>query len=117
MGFGPSRVYTATMAAAGTTATFQNMGRAFDKIYLQVPTMVSAANLDIYVSADNGTTFYQLSKEVPNTTTVQCWSFTVNATAAANGRMVPIPGGMDAYKIVADSAPAAATTFKVICGD
>lgn len=116
MGHGLYKVYVATMAAAGTAATF-DLGRSYRKVYLQVPTMTSSANLDIYAAAASGDTYYQVGKEVPNTTTVQSWSFTVNASAAANGRTVPMPDGLQYFKVVADSAPAAATAFKVLCAD
>jgi hypothetical protein len=116
MGHGQFTVYTATMAAAGTTAVF-DCGRSFRRVYLQVPTMTSVANLDIYAANVTGGSYYQVGKDVPNTTTIQSWSFTVAASAAANGRMVPIPDGLQVYKVVADSAPAGAQAFKLLCAD
>lgn len=117
MGHGVFRTYSFTMAATAGSASV-NLGRSFDKVYLQVPTMASATGLDIYASPDGSQTYYQLGKEVPNTTTVQSWSFTVAASAAANGRLVPIPAGLQFYKIISsDSAPTAALGFQVLCAD
>jgi hypothetical protein len=116
MGHGVFKAYSFSIAAAGTTGVV-NLGRSFQKVYLQIPTMTSAANLDIYASPDGSQTYYQLGKEVPNTTTVQSWSFTVNASAAANGRLVPIPAGLQYYRILVDSAPAGAQGFQMLCGD
>lgn len=116
MGHGVFRAYSFTMAAAGTTAVV-DLGRAFSRVYLQVPSMTSSANLDLYASPDGTQGYYQLGKEIPNTTTVQSWSFTVAASAAANGRLVPIPAGFQCYRVLADSAPAGAQKFMLLCGD
>jgi len=115
MGFGT--YYAFTMGATSSSASV-NLQRAFyDPIYLQIPTMASASALDVYGSID-GTNYYQLRKPVPNTTTVQSWTFTVAASAGANGGIVPIPGGLKYYKIIAtDSAPTAALGFNIICGN
>lgn len=116
MGHGAYKAYSFTMAATQGSAAV-NLGRSFTRAYLQIPTMASAANLDIYASPDGAQTYYQLGKDVPNTTTVQSWSFTVAASAAAGGRLVPIPTGLQYYKIVADSIPTTALGFQILCGD
>lgn len=116
MGHGAYRAYSFTMAATAGSASV-NLGRSFSRVYLQIPTMASSAGLDIYASPDGSQTYYQLGKEVANTTTVQSWSFTVAASAAGSGRLVPIPAGLQYYKIVADSIPTTALGFQVLCGD
>ena len=101
-----------TMAAAGSTAS-GDLQRTYQKVYVQIPTMTSVTALDIYASVD-GSSYYQIRKEVVNTASVQASSFIVPSSAAANGSLMPIPGGFQFYKVVAtDSAPAAATTFKL----
>lgn len=117
MGHGLFKAYSFTMGAGSTTASV-DLGRAFSKVYLQIPTFASTTALDIYASPDGTQTYYQVGKEIPNTTTVQSWSFTVAASAGANGRLVPIPPGFQRYRVVAaDSAPSAAHGFQVLCGD
>lgn len=107
--------YAMTMAATAGSASV-NLQRAFDKVYLMIPSMVSSSALDLYGSVD-GTNYYQVKKEPANTTTVQAWTFIVAATAGANGGIVPLPAGFKYYKIVAtDSNPTAALGFNVICG-
>jgi hypothetical protein len=117
MGHGVFRAYSFTMAAQAGSASV-NLGRSFQRVYLQIPSMASTTGLDVYASPDGTQTYYQIGKEVPNTTTVQSWSFTVAASAAANGRLVQIPAGLQFYKIVAsDSAPSGAQGFQVLCAD
>lgn len=110
------KVIPATMAAA--TGSFSvNVGMGFSKTYLQMPSMASSTAFDLYASAD-GTNYYQVRKENPNTTTVQAWSFIVAASANANGGIVPLPAGLQYYKFLAtDSNPAGALGFNIICGD
>lgn len=119
MGHGIHRVFTKTMAGGATQTTLPfNIGMTYQRLYLQVPTMASTANLSIDVSADDGSTYYQLRHPpLAVTTTVAAPTFIVAATAAANGGMVPVPGGFQYFRLVVDSSPTAATTFKVICGD
>lgn len=116
MSYGPSRVFAATMAAAAGSFTVST-SRAWTQVYLQVPTCASTTALDLYCSSDEGTTYYQVRIPVAATSTVLPWTFIVQASAMAGGAMVNIPGGLTHYKFIAtDAAPAAALTFKLICG-
>lgn len=116
MAYTPVRTFVKTMASADSVAVFDT-AEPWQQVYLQVPTMASNTAIDIYAGADSSN-FYQVRQQVGNTTTVQAWSFVVAASAGANGAIVPIPGGFQFYKIKAtDSAPTAATVFKLICSD
>lgn len=116
MGHGLSKAYSFTMSAAVGSASVL-LGRSFAKVYLQIPTMASASALDVYASPDGTQTYYQLRHSPIASTTTQTWSYTIAQSAPVNGALVPIPGGFQAYKIVAESIPAAALGFQVICGD
>ncbi len=101
-----------TMASAVVSAS-GDLQRTYQRVYLQIPTMASVTALDLYASVD-GSSYYQIRKEVVNTASVQATSFVVPSSAAANGALMPVPGGFQYYKIIAtDSAPTAATTFKL----
>ncbi len=112
MAFGNALI-PATMAAAVGSVTV-DLGGNWERVFLSIPSMVSASALDVYVAVTTDQTYYQLRKEIPNTTTVQCWSFVVSAIA--NGAVVPLPAGFRYMKLIAtDSAPAAAIGFKIMC--
>lgn len=110
-----SRYFTKTIAAAGTTMVI-DLTKGWQQVYLQVGSMASTANLDLYAGID-GTTFTQVRSIAANTATAQFNSFVVAATSTANGVIVAIPPGFQYYKLVADSAPAGAIAFNVICSD
>jgi hypothetical protein len=116
MGYGRYRAFSMTMGATSGSASV-DLGGAFTHVYLQVPTMASAANLDLFVKATSGESFYQVFHTVPTTTSVQSISFVIGSTGTTNGKVLPLPAGFQFYKVVADSVPTAALSFKVICGD
>lgn len=113
MAYFPKQV---TMASATGSFTV-DMGMAFSKVYIVLPTMASSTAIDLLASTD-GTSYYQVRKEAGNTTTVQAWTFIVAATGAANGGIVPLAAGFRFYKFICtDSAPTAATVFNIIGGN
>lgn len=113
---GVFREFSFTMGATSGSASV-TIDQAYTKIYMQVPTFTSIAALQLSASPDGTQTFYQVANEIPNSTTVQCWPFAIPATATSGGFIVPIPAGMLAYKVVADSVPTTALNFKLICGE
>lgn len=114
-----AQVFVNSMSSANSLVTFDIGNYAFDRIWIQVPTMTSVSNLDIYVATASNATYYQLRQEVVATGTTQCISFSIAASCAANGALVPVisHGLFQYFRIKAtDSAPTAAVDFKVICG-
>lgn len=103
--------FVVTMASADSIASF-NLGRLFSKIYIQIGSMNSSANLNIQASLDN-VTFYDLRSVSPTTQAVQS-TFVVAASATGNGCIVPYPQGVQYLRVVADSAPSIAVGFKVV---
>ena len=119
MGWGLYKIQTKTMAGGASQSTLPfNLGQTFERVFLQVSTMTSAANISIDVSPDAGTSYYQL-RHSPNplTTTVAVPTFIVAATAAANGSIIPLPPGFQYFRVNVDSSPAAAVAFTVVCGN
>jgi len=103
-----------TMASADSVCSYFDLGSYYPKVYLQIPTMTSKANIQVFAALNPNETFFEVMNKVANTATVAVNSFVIGNTAAANGGLVPLPEGFRFYKIVADSAPTAATTFKLI---
>ena len=105
---------TQTMASAGTTAII-NAGAAYTKMYLQVGSFNSSANLTI-AAAPDGTNYYDMRVVSPSTGVVQT-TFVIAASASANGCLVALPIESQYVKITADSAPSIAVGFKLVCID
>lgn len=114
MAYGNALVIS-TMASGAGSVTVDLQGY-WERVYMQVNSMPSASALDFYVATEPAATYYQLRKEVFNTTTAQAWTYTVAATAVANGVVIPVPANFRYLKILAtDSAPSASIGFKFIC--
>ena len=111
---GFSKGYPFTMAAA-TGSAVVNVIEGFERAYLQVSTLSSASAMDIYASADGGSTYYQLRHMAVASASSQSPTFIVASTAMANGAMVPIPAGFQYYKVACtDSNPAGALAFTLL---
>lgn len=115
MAIGEAKAFLMNMAATAGSATV-DLTRAFDRVYLQVPTMPSSTAMDLYGSVD-GSTYYQIRRDQVLTSTIQSYTFTIAASYAANGAIVPISPGFRYYKVIAtDSAPTSTIGFYVVCG-
>lgn len=111
---GFSKGYRFTMSA-GIGSAAVNVVEGFERAYLQVSTLSSATALDIYASADGGTTYYQVRHMAVASASSQSPTFIVASTAMANGAMVPIPAGFQYYKVACtDSNPSAALGFTLL---
>lgn len=114
MSYGQMNVVIATMASADSVAQF-DLKSYYRKVYLEIPTMASNSALQVLATNNPNDGFKQVMAAQVNTSTVSLNSFVIGATAAANGAIVPLPAGFRHYKIKAtDSAPTAATEFKII---
>lgn len=115
MAFSPVKYFSTFIASAQNSATFDLGGVHFDTAYLVVPTMASGGNISVWTAITPTSTFYEIRDKAYGTSTVQFNTFIVAASAAANGAIVPLPPGFQHYKLITDSAPTAATTFRIIC--
>lgn len=114
-----AQVFVNSMSSGNSLVTFDLGFFAYDALWLQVPTMASATNLDIYVATASNATYYQLRQAPIVTGSTQNISFSIAASCTAGGALVPIVnnGSFQFFRVKAtDSAPTAAVDFKVICG-
>lgn len=111
---GAQSVYTTTMTSGNSLATF-DLGQSWHYLYGVIPTMASSTAIEVWASVDAGTTYYQVRQAVAQTATAQMPSFVVAASCAIGGSIVPLPSGFQYLRLrTADSAPTAATTFRII---
>jgi hypothetical protein len=112
MSFGPIKVFTLTLASAGTSTSALTMPGEFQRVLLEIPTMTSSSDLYIQGSTD-GTTFRRVMQDVAVTTSVQVNTFTI--ASAATNRFVPLNAVFPYMKVEATTASVTAVTFKLIC--
>lgn len=112
------QVFTNSMPSGQSLVTF-DVGGAFTRMFVQVPSFTSQTALGIEVATASNATYYQFAQEVPQTTTVQVWPYLIAATATSGGFLVPLPvSNFQYFRFRAkDSSPTAAVDFKVICSN
>ena len=115
MSMGSIIYQTATMASAGTLTSQLNLGgRAWQTVYLKVPTMASNSAVRIHGSSDNST--FQIIKHPPiNSATVATNDYTIASTAT--NTWVPIPNAFRYLKIETTATVDNGAEFVVLCAD
>ena len=110
----PQKHFIVTMAAAGTLTPSIDLGRTWEEITLEVPSMASASDFFIQGSISGTTgTFRRIMHPIPNTSSIQAND--VDIGSAVTNRMIPIPSQFQYLQLEASTANAAALTFNIIC--
>lgn len=114
MSFGPLKVFSSVLTSGGTscTATFD---KAYGRVYVQVPTMSTAATLAFYGSAD-GTSYYPFMEQA-QTATIQWQQITVATTVVSGGAVFPVPAHVPYVKLETGATVGNGMTVKFICSD
>lgn len=82
------RVFSGTIASGASSCEIDTGGEAFDKVYVQLSTMSTAAAFDVYGAVDGST--YRPTFERVNTAPVQYQTLTVASGVGANGGQAPL---------------------------
>lgn len=114
MSFGPSRYFTATMTSAGTLTSEVDLGRVWDTVYLEIPTMTSNTQLHIQASRTLGGSYRRVFHPSINSSTVGTNVFAVpsNVTNA----IIPIPNDFQYVKVESTATVNDGALFRIICG-
>ncbi len=117
MSYGVVRPYFSTMTTGATlTSHFDLSERAWDKIYLNVPTMTSGTDLYVQGAALQAGPFRRVHHPVINTSSAQSNTFVIGSLTT--NRLVLIPNGIRFIKIEQSEAmTSTANTFYLICSD
>lgn len=109
----PTKVFAQTMASGATLLTTPlDCGRAFARVYLEIPTMASGT--DIYIQASSDGTTYRRIYLLGDYSTMTVWS----AGSATTQCHVQVPAGFRYYKPELTTALTdTVTTWRLICGD
>ena len=113
MGYGAYTYFPTSLASGVTLGSAVDLGRAWEQVYLQVPTMASG---DIYIKASTKSdgTFNRVCVDNANTATAQI-DFKIASTVSQ--RIVPIPAGLRHIKVESSSGCTdVVTTFNIVVG-
>jgi hypothetical protein len=113
MGYGPAISFNYELTSGATLGSALDLGRAWEKVYLKVPTMASG-DLFIHGSEDSSSTFKRVCVDNLNTSTAQ---IDFKIPSSVTNRIVPIPNYFRYIKIESSSGCTDVTSvFKVIVG-
>jgi hypothetical protein len=106
-----TRYFAVTMTSGALSSTVADLGGAYQKLYLAVPTMASGS-LYLRASADNST-YFRVMHDVVNSSAAQIHTFTIDS--ACTQRLVPIPFVSRYMKVESTSgATDVVTTFQIV---
>jgi hypothetical protein len=114
MSYGPVQVFAGVLASGTSTITSIDIsGKSWSRVYLEVPTMSTQAEIYVYGSTDN-TTFRQVYERV-NTAPVQFQGVTM-PTSVSNG-LVPLTAWHRYLQFRMSATVTNGATFNVVCHD
>ena len=116
MSHGQVTVYTQTMPSGATVCTnFFDLGRAYRRVYLEIPTFASGADVFIQGSR-NGTTFRRIYKATISTATVQSYPWQIGSASSQSFQEVP-PGFRYYRPEISTALTDTVTPWNMICSD
>lgn len=112
----PQKHFIVTMGSALTLSPSVDLGRTWEEVTLEVPSMASKSDFFVHGSISGTTgTFRRITHPVPNTSSIQANDFDISSAVTA--RMVPIPSQFQYLQLEASTANVLAITFNIICRD
>jgi hypothetical protein len=109
---GPIKVYTVTIASAGTSTSAFTFPDGVTKAFLEIPSLTTSADFTLLASTD-GTNYRRVMQDIVASSSVQINRFTI-ASGTTNA-VVPIPLAAPYMKVEMSSAPVTAASFRIIC--
>lgn len=109
---------TLSIAVGGSITSAYDLGRAWDKVWLVIPTMsayvsTTTCNVFIWAAPTSSDTFFQVAHPVVNSATSGFNTFTI--ANSVSQCVIPIPNGMRYLKVQTGNTITAAVDFKIIC--
>ena len=112
MTVGPVKVFAATIASTGTDSGEVDLGGAYGKVALMVPTMASKTTAFLQVANDSGGTYYDVYYAPTAAAAPVQWQLHADI---ADGAVVDLPIRARYVKVKVASAPASDSAYKFIC--
>lgn len=115
MGHGADQYFTVTMAsAASLTPGIDLGGRAWGRVYLEIPSMTSNSQI-YFLGSRDGTTYRAIYFDSLNSSTVGTNLYQI-ASSVTNA-IVPAPPGIQYLKVKTTATCDSGEVFRFICSD
>lgn len=113
MSYGPVKVFTVTMASAGTLSSEADLKQSWQTVYLEIPSMTSNSQIHLQAARTSGGTYRRVVLPLLTTASIQTLTFSVQSTSTS--RMVLIPPGLQYLKVETTATCDSGETFRFIC--
>lgn len=114
MSYGPRAVYEVNCASNVTLTSALDLGRAWQNVYLEVPTMTSGCDIYLKAAATSDGTFRRVYTKVNSATVANPWYVLSSITQC----LVDVPAGFQHIKVELTTAmTATSVNFKVHCSN
>jgi hypothetical protein len=115
MSYGPVKVFSGSIASGASTLTSIDVSKSWSRVYVELPTMSTAAELAVYGSSD-GTTFRPVFERVA-TSSVQYQALVVASGVGANGGVAELAAPLQYLQFRASAVVSGGVALKLVCID
>lgn len=115
MAYGPMKVFSGAIASGAATGAVVTLDKSYSKVFVQVPSMSTAATLSVWGSTD-GTVFNPVLERV-NTAPVQFQATDVTTGVVTGGVILPMDIGFPYVQFRTGAVVSGGVAIKVICSD
>lgn len=116
MGHGLVTVYSGTVASGATLSSEIKLKRNFEKVYLEITSIVSNSQHWIQAAEKEGGTFVRICHPVVNTSTIAANNDFVIHSSVTN-RLLPLPNGFVSYKIERSATADDGQAYVIVTAD
>jgi hypothetical protein len=99
------RVFTATIASATTTSSEIDLEKAYQRVYLKIPS-TSVGNTRIFGTTESGGTYVAVAASAGTS---------VDIASSISGKLVEVGQYTRFLKVIASTAPANGGIYKLVC--
>lgn len=115
MSYGPSAVFTTSVASGATASSAIDLQRSWGSAYLAIQSMISNSELRLQASDALDGTYRQVYHPAINSATVANNIYKI--LSSVTSAMVPIPAGLRYLKVEQTATADSGQSYKIICGD
>lgn len=115
MSFGPVLYFSGSISSGASTLTSLDLSKSWSRVYLQLPTFSTAAELSVYGSYDNST-FVPIFERI-NTAPVQYQALVVTTGVASSGGIAQFVAPMQYLQLRASAVVSGGVAVQAICVD
>lgn len=109
-------VFTDTIASGASTAGGVDLGiNSWNRVYAQIGSMSTSAALTVWNKVTASASYYQVFHPVVNSTSVQCYAYTIASSVGTNGGVVELPPYLNYIQLRASGVVSGGVAINIVC--